>query len=84
MTERVDFDVSQHYSVMQSVVSQKVVLRDGSVRLYPIEIRYAWPSELDLMAQLAGPAPAAALEQLATRAIYVAKYEAHIGLRTGH
>jgi SAM-dependent methyltransferase len=54
MTERVDFDVSQHDSVTQRVVSQKVVLSDGSVRLYPIEIRYAWPSELDLMAQLAG------------------------------
>ena len=26
----------------------------GSVRLYPVQIRYAWPSELDLMAQLAG------------------------------
>jgi SAM-dependent methyltransferase len=54
MTERVDFDVSQHDAVTQRVVSQKVVLSDGSVRLYPIEIRYAWPSELDLMAQLAG------------------------------
>jgi hypothetical protein len=24
------------------------------VRLYPVQIRYCWPSELDLMAQLAG------------------------------
>ncbi len=53
-TDNVDLDVSQHDSVTQRVVSQKVVLSDGSVRLYPIEIRYAWPSELDLMAQLAG------------------------------
>ena len=27
--------------------------RDG-VRLYPIVTRYAWPSELDLMARIAG------------------------------
>lgn len=29
-------------------------LSDGSVELYPLKIRYAWPSELDLMAMLAG------------------------------
>ncbi len=31
-----------------------VVIRDGDVRLYPVRLRYAWPSELDLMAELAG------------------------------
>jgi hypothetical protein len=31
-----------------------VVIEEQGVRLYPVEIRYAWPSELDLMAQLAG------------------------------
>jgi hypothetical protein len=30
------------------------VLREGGVRLYPVRIRYAYPSELNLMAQLAG------------------------------
>jgi len=29
-------------------------MTDGIVRLYPLQIRYAWPAELDLMAQLAG------------------------------
>ena len=53
-TEKIQLDVSRHDPVTQRVVSQKVFLRDGSIRLYPIEIRYAWPSELDLMAQLAG------------------------------
>ena len=53
-TENVDLDVSQHDPVTQRVVSQKVFIKDGSIRLYPIEIRYAWPSELDLMAQIAG------------------------------
>jgi hypothetical protein len=36
------------------VISQKVVITNGNVRLYPVRIRYAWPAELDLMAQLAG------------------------------
>ncbi|SRR6266498_821622 len=53
-TETVELDVSQHDAAAQHVVSQKVVITDGNVRLYPVQIRYAWPSELDLMAQLAG------------------------------
>jgi SAM-dependent methyltransferase len=52
--DRVELDVSQHDAAAQHVTSQKVVLTDGQVRLYPIQIRYAWPAELDLMAQLAG------------------------------
>lgn len=52
--DRVELDAGKHDSVTQRVVSQKVVITDGTVRLYPVQIRYAWPSELDLMAQLAG------------------------------
>ena len=52
--ERVTLDASQLDVARQHVTSQKVVLTDGAVRLYPIQIRYSWPSELDLMAQLAG------------------------------
>ena len=50
----VELDVGRHDGATQQVVSQKVVITDGNVRLYPVQIRYAWPSELDLMAQLAG------------------------------
>ncbi len=50
----VELDVGQHDPVTQRVVSQKVVITDGSTRLYPVQIRYVWPAELDLMAQLAG------------------------------
>jgi SAM-dependent methyltransferase len=53
-TDVVELDVGRHDPVTQSVVSQKVVMTDGIVRLYPLQIRYAWPAELDLMAQLAG------------------------------
>ena len=53
-TDRLELDVSEHDPVTQRVVSQKVVMTDGQVKLYPVHIRYAWPSELDLMAQVAG------------------------------
>ena len=52
--EVVELDVGRHDAATQRVISQRVVMTDGSVRLYPVQIRYAWPSELDLMAQLAG------------------------------
>jgi SAM-dependent methyltransferase len=52
--ERVELDVAQHDAATQRVVAQKVLLTDGQVKLYPVQIRYAWPAELDLMARLAG------------------------------
>ena len=53
-TEHVSLHVSHHDPVSQRVKSQFVVLRNKELNLYPVEIRYCWPSELDLMAQLAG------------------------------
>ena len=38
----------------QLITSQTVLLTEEGVQLYPVKIRYVWPSELDLMAQLAG------------------------------
>jgi SAM-dependent methyltransferase len=38
----------------QRISSRQVVIEEQGVRVYPVEIRYAWPSELDLMAELAG------------------------------
>jgi len=52
--DEVQLDVGQHDRAAQRVNSQHVVITDGNVRLYPVQIRYAWPSELVLMAQLAG------------------------------
>jgi SAM-dependent methyltransferase len=48
------FDVSKHDPVTQSITSQRIVIADGGVRVWPVRVRYAWPSELDLMARLAG------------------------------
>jgi hypothetical protein len=45
---------TRHDPVAQRVVSQQVVVGAQGIQLYPVEIRYVWPSELDLMAKLAG------------------------------
>ena len=50
----VTLDVSQHDPVTQQVKSQIIEIRETGPKLLPIHLRYAWPSELDLMAQLAG------------------------------
>lgn len=52
--DRVRLDASHHDPVTQRITSQTIFLSDGSIDMRPIRIRYAWPSELDLMAQLAG------------------------------
>ena len=47
-------EASQHDPVAQRIRTQHTRLTATGVQLYPIELRYAWPSELDLMARLAG------------------------------
>jgi SAM-dependent methyltransferase len=46
--------VSMHDPVEQRVASNHLVVSGSGVKLYPVRLRYAWPSELDLMARLAG------------------------------
>ena len=49
------YEVSIHHPVDQSVTSHHVRrLADGSTVVLPVTVRYAWPAEIDLMAQLAG------------------------------
>jgi SAM-dependent methyltransferase len=43
-----------HDPVTQQVHGTNILLSEGAIRFYPVQIRYAWPSELDLMAQIAG------------------------------
>ncbi len=45
---------SVHDPVDQRVHTSQVMVGPAGVSIRPIEIRYAWPSELDLMATLAG------------------------------
>lgn len=54
-SHRVVIETAKHEPAMQRVSAQQVVLEDGGgIRMYPVEIRYVWPSELDLMARLGG------------------------------
>ena len=46
--------MARHDPVAQRIDAQHVVLSEAGVRLLPVSLRYAWPSELDPMAQLAG------------------------------
>ncbi len=52
--DEVRLDVSRHDAVNQRVDTQHVLLSEAGVRLYPVALRYAWPAELDLMAEMAG------------------------------
>ncbi len=51
---RVRLDVARHDPVQQLLDECHVSLSGEGVRLNPIVTRYAWPSELDLMARIAG------------------------------
>jgi SAM-dependent methyltransferase len=50
----VSLEVSKHDPVLQRTDSQRVTIREDGIRLYPVRIRYAYVSELDLMARLTG------------------------------
>jgi SAM-dependent methyltransferase len=49
------YELSIHHPVEQRVTSHHVRRQsDGSSLVLPVNIRYAWPSEMDLMARIAG------------------------------
>ncbi len=50
----VRLDVARHDPITQLLEESHVFLSREGVRLNPIVTRYAWPSELDLMARIAG------------------------------
>jgi SAM-dependent methyltransferase len=52
--EEVRLDVARHDAAAQLLVESHLSLSTAGIRLNPIVTRYAWPSELDLMARLAG------------------------------
>jgi SAM-dependent methyltransferase len=47
-------DAIQHDPVSQTIVGSHILVADGAVNSFPVRIRYAWPTELDMMARLAG------------------------------
>jgi SAM-dependent methyltransferase len=52
--DEVRLDATKHDPVNQAVTSQHVHITEKGVRLYTVKLRYAFPSELDLMARIAG------------------------------
>ena len=53
--DRLQLEASVHDPLNQRIRSQHVVVSgDGALRLFPVQVRYVWPSELDLMGKLAG------------------------------
>jgi SAM-dependent methyltransferase len=52
--DHVRLDVSRHDRLKQQVISQHVHLSEKGILLFPVNLRYVWPSEFDLMAKLAG------------------------------
>ena len=52
--DKVIIDVTHHDPVAQEVASQHILITEQGIRLLPVLARYAYPSELDLMARLAG------------------------------
>jgi SAM-dependent methyltransferase len=52
--DRVQLDAAQYDPVEQRVTSQHILIGKEGIVLLPVQLRFAWPSELDLMARLAG------------------------------
>lgn len=53
-SDKVSIETAELDPVQQLMRTTQTVFANGTVRLYPADHRYAWPAELDLMAQLAG------------------------------
>ena len=58
-------------------------MADGQVETFSVPFRYVWPSELDLMARLAGMTLARALERLAACAVHRREQEPRLGVAEG-
>lgn len=54
IVDHVRIDAAIHDAVNQRCYVQHVLIEEKGIRLYPVQLRYVWPSELDLMARLAG------------------------------
>lgn len=47
-------ELSRHDPMTQQITSQHMIVGETGTQFYPVRVRYTWPSELDLMARLAG------------------------------
>lgn len=46
-----------HDPVTQTIRARRLLIGTDGIRTSPIDVRYAWPAELDLMARLTGLEP---------------------------
>ena len=75
------FEIAIHNPVNQTVEFQRIVVRESGIEMTPHYERYVWPSELDLMARLAG---LALTERWAgwDRSPFTASSQGHVSLYT--
>jgi SAM-dependent methyltransferase len=52
--DRVVLEATRHDRASQTLDAQLILITTTGTRLIPLQLRYAWPAELDLMAELAG------------------------------
>jgi SAM-dependent methyltransferase len=52
--DRVHLNFSRHDPVTQVIKSQQVMVTEHGTQMFPVQLRYVWPSEMDLMAKLGG------------------------------
>lgn len=52
--DRVIVTITEHDPVTQRTTTQHIMITEQGIRLMPVCVRYAWPNELDAMAQVAG------------------------------
>ncbi|MBL4636250.1 MAG: class I SAM-dependent methyltransferase [Kofleriaceae bacterium] len=45
---------SRYDSIQQRAIGQSIIVANGVIHTFPVQTRYNWPSELDLMARIAG------------------------------
>jgi hypothetical protein len=72
--------IDEYDTASQRMTSHHYRLSDGQVELRSIPVRYVWPSELDLTAQLARHDAARALGRLDPRAVHRREPGARVGL----
>jgi len=52
--DEVRLDITQYDPLHQLLQVQHLVVANGHIQTFPLQLRCAWPSELDLMGQMAG------------------------------
>lgn len=52
--DSVHLNFSRHDPVTQVIQSQQVMVTEEGTQMFPVQLRYVWPAEMDLMAKLGG------------------------------